>query len=171
MSYPSICPFVYLYVYQISSHLISSHLISSIYSIYPYPFFVDMCLHGSVHKRLCQAQFWRAVLAGQVPGSPSLQEAAQGVQWLSLPPSPSGSKLHRKLCPWEILIYIYIYICVCVCVLYVILYIILCAILFIYAYVWTHTDRHTLAQKHLIELLVWNASHVQKQFSKPDRQN
>ena len=29
----------------------------------------------------------------------------------------------------------------------------------------------TLAQKHLIELLVWNASHVQKQFSKPDRQN
>eukprot|EP00435_Cladocopium_sp_Y103_P019326 s3681_g4.t1 len=35
-----------------------------------------------------QAQFWRAVLAGQVPGSPSVQEAAQGMQWLSLPPSP-----------------------------------------------------------------------------------
>jgi len=28
---------------------------------------------------------------------------------------------------------------------------------------------HTLAQKHLIELLMWNASHVQKRFSKPDR--
>lgn len=34
-----------------------------------------------------QAQFWRAVLAGQVPGSPSLQEAGR-MQWLSLPPSP-----------------------------------------------------------------------------------
>ena len=28
---------------------------------------------------------------------------------------------------------------------------------------------NTLAQKHLIELLMWNASHVQKQFSKTDR--
>ena len=28
---------------------------------------------------------------------------------------------------------------------------------------------HTLAQKHLIELLMWNASHVQKHLSKPDR--
>ena len=28
---------------------------------------------------------------------------------------------------------------------------------------------HTLAQKHLIELLMWNASHVQKHFSIPDR--
>ena len=29
----------------------------------------------------------------------------------------------------------------------------------------------TLAQKHFIELLMWNASHVQKQSSKTDRQN
>ena len=28
---------------------------------------------------------------------------------------------------------------------------------------------HTLAQKHLIELLMWNASHVQEHLSKPDR--
>ena len=29
---------------------------------------------------------------------------------------------------------------------------------------------HTLAQKHLIELLKWNASHVHKQSIKTDRQ-
>ena len=32
-----------------------------------------------------------------------------------------------------------------------------------------HTHTHTLAQKHLIELLMWNASHVHKQPSKTDR--
>ena len=90
-----------------------------------------------VHKRLCQAQFWRAVLAGQVPGSPSLQEAGQGMQWLSLPPSPSGSKLHRKLCPLEILIYIIyniIYICICN---------IICNIIYICICICMDTHRHT----------------------------
>jgi len=35
-----------------------------------------------------QAQFWRALLAGKMPGTPSVQEASKGVQWLSLPPTP-----------------------------------------------------------------------------------
>ena len=33
----------------------------------------------------------------------------------------------------------------------------------------THTHTLTLAQKYLIELLMWNASHVHKQLSKTDR--
>lgn len=35
-----------------------------------------------------QAQFWRALLAGRVPGSPEVP--AEG-HWLQLPPTPSGA--------------------------------------------------------------------------------
>ncbi|CAE7661943.1 ILA [Symbiodinium sp. CCMP2592] len=40
-----------------------------------------------------QAQFWRALLAGLIPGSPSLADAAKEVSWLALPKKPFGETL------------------------------------------------------------------------------
>jgi hypothetical protein len=38
--------------------------------------------------------------------------------------------------------------------------------IYIYAHAHTHARTHTLAQKYLIELLMWNASNVHKQSPK-----
>ncbi|CAE7449803.1 kdelr2 [Symbiodinium natans] len=40
-----------------------------------------------------QAQLWRALLAGRVPGSPSVDDAAKDIPWLALPPKPFGEAL------------------------------------------------------------------------------
>ena len=40
---------------------------------------------------LAKAQFWRALLAGLIPGSPSLADAAKEVSWLALPKKPPGT--------------------------------------------------------------------------------
>ena len=48
-----------------------------------------ICIHLEFCRfACCEAQFWRALLAGKMPGTPSVQEASKGVQWLSLPPTP-----------------------------------------------------------------------------------
>ena len=40
---------------------------------------------------LAQAQLWRPLLAGLIPGSPSMADAAKELPWLALPPKSLGA--------------------------------------------------------------------------------